>query len=144
MRRILYLIAIGLSAASVAACQNGSSQAQATAGASQAPALAAADSSPAQASGSPAPRTNPETPGAEASPSTNSSEPAAEKCGADKLARFLNLLPTEPVKREIAQTAGTSSIRYIAPGDVVTMDFRPDRLDVETGVDGRIKRFRCG
>jgi hypothetical protein len=53
-------------------------------------------------------------------------------------------LPTETVKEEIASTAGHSRIRYIAPGDVVTMDFRPDRLNVETGEDGRIKLFRCG
>ena len=89
-------------------------------------------------------RTNPESPMDEASPAPNRDEPDATVCGADKLDRWLNVLPTETVKTEIAETVGHDRIRYIAPGDVVTMDFRPDRLNVETGVDGRIKLFRCG
>ena len=89
-------------------------------------------------------RTNPETPADEASPTMNANEPEATACGADKLGRWLNVLPTETIKAEIREAVGHDRIRYIAPGDVVTMDFRPDRLNVETGVDGRIKLFRCG
>jgi hypothetical protein len=89
-------------------------------------------------------KTNPELPMDEASPPLNANEPDAAACGADKLDRWLNVLPTETVKEEIADAAGHGSIRYIAPGDAVTMDFRPDRLNVETGDDGRIKLFRCG
>jgi hypothetical protein len=89
-------------------------------------------------------KTNPELPMDEASPALNANEPDATACGADKLDRWLNVLPTETVKEEIADAAGHRRIRYIAPGDMVTMDFRPDRLNVETGEDGRIKLFRCG
>ena len=88
--------------------------------------------------------TNPENPEDEASPAMNADEPDAAACGADKLARWLNVLPTETVKVEIREAVGHDRIRYIAPGDAVTMDLRPDRLNVETGVDGRIKLFRCG
>ena len=88
--------------------------------------------------------TNPENPEDEASPAMNADEPDAAACGADKLARWLNVLPTETVKAEIREAVGHDRIRYIAPGDAVTMDLRPDRLNVETGVDGRIKLFRCG
>lgn len=89
-------------------------------------------------------RSVPEAPEETASPSLNEAEPAAEECGADKLARWLNLLPTSDVKDAIRVAVGHERIRYIEPGDVVTMDLRPDRLNVETGVDGRIKLFRCG
>ena len=89
-------------------------------------------------------KTTPESPMDEASPSLNENEPDATACGADKLDRWLNVLPTETVREEIRETVGHDRIRYIAPGDVVTMDLRPDRLNVETGVDGRIKLFRCG
>lgn len=65
-------------------------------------------------------------------------------CGADKLARWLNVLPTADVKAQIAATVGQRPIRYIGPGDAVTMDFSPARLNVELGGDGRIKLFRCG
>ena len=88
--------------------------------------------------------TNPENPADEASPAMNADEPDAAACGADKLDRWLNVLPTETVKAEIRDAVGHDRIRYIAPGDAVTMDLRPDRLNVETGVDGRIKLFRCG
>ena len=88
--------------------------------------------------------TNPENPADEASPAMNADEPDAADCGADKLDRWLNVLPTETVKVEIREAVGHDRIRYIAPGDAVTMDLRPDRLNVETGVDGRIKLFRCG
>ena len=88
--------------------------------------------------------TNPENPADEASPAMNADEPDAAECGADKLDRWLNVLPTETVKAEIRDAVGHDRIRYIAPGDAVTMYLRPDRLNVETGVDGRIKLFRCG
>ena len=88
--------------------------------------------------------TNPENPADETSPAMNADEPDAAACGADKLDRWLNVLPTETVKAEIREAVGHDRIRYIAPGDAVTMDLRPDRLNVETGVDGRIKLFRCG
>ena len=89
-------------------------------------------------------RSVPEAPGETAAPSLNAQEPAADQCGADKLGRWLNVLPTETVKAEIREAVGHDRIRYIEPGEVVTMDLRPDRLNVETGVDGRIKLLRCG
>ena len=33
--------------------------------------------------------------------------------------------------------------RVINPGDAVTMDFRPDRLNIEIGTDGRIAKIGC-
>jgi hypothetical protein len=66
------------------------------------------------------------------------------ECGADTLARWLNVLPTETVKGEIAATVGRRPIRYYTQGDPITMDFSPARLNVELGEDGRIKLFRCG
>ena len=71
-------------------------------------------------------------------------EPDAGTCGADKLDRWLNVLPTDTVKAEIAATVGQRPIRYYAQGDPITMDFSESRLNVELGEDGRIKHFRCG
>lgn len=70
--------------------------------------------------------------------------PASDECGAAALGRYLNVSPTGEMKSAIASAAGDRPIRYIAPGDAVTMDFVPARLNVETGDDGRIVRFRCG
>jgi len=77
-------------------------------------------------------------------PAGPASPPAADACGAATLDRYLNLLPTADTKAAIAGAVGDRRIRYIAPGDAVTMDYSPARLNVELGEDGRIKRFRCG
>ena len=126
--------------------------------------------------------TNPENPEDEASPAMNADEPDAAACGADKLARWLNVLPTETVKADIRETVGHDRIRYIAPGDtcgaskvaafvsqkatpavrarvaaevghdrirwvgpdtVVTMDFRPDRLNVTLDENDVITGGNC-
>ena len=65
-------------------------------------------------------------------------------CGADKLGRWLNVLPSEDMKAEIAAAVGERPIRYYTQGDPITMDFSAARLNVELGTDGRIKLFRCG
>ena len=82
--------------------------------------------------------------GPEATPTLESGEADDSQCGADKLGRWLNVLPTEPIKADIAETVGERPIRYYTQGDPITMDFSPARLNVELGVDGRIKVFRCG
>lgn len=35
-------------------------------------------------------------------------------------------------------------VRVIRPGDAVTMDLRPERINFEIGPDGRIARVFCG
>jgi hypothetical protein len=70
--------------------------------------------------------------------------PTTTSCGAEKLANYLNLLPTSTAKDEIAKTVGHTNIRYVGPNDVTTREFRADRLTADLGVDGRIKRFHCG
>ena len=90
------------------------------------------------------PDTIPEPADAVAAAARNSDEADDSGCGADKLDRWLNVLPTDDVKAAISDAVGQRPIRYIAPGDAVTLDFSPSRLNVDLGEDGRIMRFRCG
>lgn len=99
---------------------------------------------PAATAGDAGARTSPANPADYASPAMNANDPKAAECGADKLGRWLNVPLTEAVKADIREAVGQKSIRYIAPGDEVTLDFSLGRLNVETGTDGRIKLFRCG
>jgi hypothetical protein len=39
--------------------------------------------------------------------------------------------------------SGARTLRWIAPNTAVTMDFRPDRLNVYVDAKGRIERFTC-
>jgi hypothetical protein len=89
-------------------------------------------------------RAVPDRPTGEEAPELRSADADDEGCGADKLGRWLNALPTGEVKAEIARAVRERPIRYYAQGDPITMDFSPARLNVELGKDGRIKLFRCG
>ncbi len=42
------------------------------------------------------------------------------------------------------QLTGARAIRWIRPGDAVTMDYRDDRLNIELDAAGRVKMLRCG
>lgn len=81
----------------------------------------------------------------EAATPTPPSAQASDDCGAGEVAgRWSNSLPTDDVKTAIAKAVGDRPIRYYTQGDPITMDFNPNRLNVELGEDGRIKIFRCG
>jgi hypothetical protein len=46
---------------------------------------------------------------------------------------------------EAMRLTGATIVRQIRPGDPVTMDFRPERITIETdGKTGRIVRAYCG
>ena len=95
----------------------------------------------------PAPSETPApVPTTQAAPPSEGTEPkpAADECGAGKLGSYLNQPAASDTLGKIRQTIGHDRIRAINPGDAVTMDFRPDRLNIEIGEDGRIKRLRCG
>jgi hypothetical protein len=85
------------------------------------------------------PRTQPP-----AQPPPPLTDTTGDECGASRLGDYLNLLPTDDAMAKIRAAVGERPIRTIRPGQAVTMDFAPGRLDIELGVDGRIKRFRCG
>lgn len=80
--------------------------------------------------------------GATASATTDAA--GEDECGAAKAMVHLNSLPSSDVLAAMRAAIGHNRIRVINPGDMVTMDYRPDRLNIETGTDGRIKAIRCG
>lgn len=123
------LLAISLLTA-LAACQGEKAP-------SEAPATAGATSAPTASTDTPSPMVSP----VDARPNI---EPQEDNCGAGKLDRWLNVLPTDTVKAEIVKAVGERVIRYYGPSDALTMDFSEERLNAELGEDGRIKRFHCG
>ena len=77
---------------------------------------------------------------------TGTSAPAepAGACQAEAASGLVGRDPTPDVGAEAQRLTGARAIRWIRPGDMVTMDFRADRLNVEIGESGKIERFRCG
>lgn len=66
-------------------------------------------------------------------------EPGADTCGA----RAREYLIGQPV-REVDLDSLARLVRPIAPGQPVTMDHRPDRLNLDLDGDGVIVRIWCG
>jgi len=48
------------------------------------------------------------------------------------------------VAEEARAASGARTVRLIGPDQAVTMDFRPDRLNIETDAGGVILKVRCG
>ena len=67
-----------------------------------------------------------------------SNSDAADLCNASAYQHLVGSPANE------ADFAEAHSLRITSPGMAVTMDYRPDRLNVETDDTGIITRIRCG
>lgn len=65
-------------------------------------------------------------------------EPEPDQCNAASLQGLIG--QPSSVLENMMLRAGT---RVINPGDAVTMDFRPDRMNIEIGTNGRIEKVAC-
>lgn len=64
--------------------------------------------------------------------------PGPDRCGAAGLQGLVG--QPAAVTRQMVLPAGT---RVIGPDQAITSDYRPGRLNIETGRDGRIARVGC-
>jgi hypothetical protein len=49
-----------------------------------------------------------------------------------------------PDAETLAALQGAKRVRVIRPGQAVTMDYLPQRLNIETDDNGIVRRLRCG
>jgi hypothetical protein len=66
----------------------------------------------------------------------------AGTCDADLAAGFVGKAGDQA--EAARKAAGAKTVRVVRPGDVVTMEYRADRLTVRTDAAGRIVRTACG
>jgi hypothetical protein len=66
------------------------------------------------------------------------------ECGSGKATDLVGKRWTEAMSAPTLKRTGARSLRVIAPGDMVTMDYRPNRLNIETDAEGRVVRLKCG
>jgi hypothetical protein len=62
-----------------------------------------------------------------------------DTCGADALQVFVGQPPSA-----LDAVRLTQPFRVIRPGEMVTMDFLPERVNFRVGEDGRIAEVTCG
>lgn len=84
------------------------------------------------------PAEGPAEPPAASAPQTAEEATAQDSCGAS---RFRHLIGAPA--SEIDETTLPAGARIITPDTMVTQDFRPDRLNIITGVDGRVGSLSC-
>ena len=71
------------------------------------------------------------------------SSPAAGPCNAEAAQGLVG--KEKPTDAEAMQLTGSKTVRQIQPGDIVTQDFREDRVTIETDpATGLVTRATCG
>ena len=70
--------------------------------------------------------------------------PEKSDCAPDGLDLFLGKQATPELGAIMLKASGAKTLRWVAPGMMVTMDFRPDRLTVSYDAGYKILRVSCG
>lgn len=72
-------------------------------------------------------------------------EPAAPTtaCNATPIEALLGQRYTPIVQADAQRRSGARTVRVIRPGMAVTMDYRPDRLNIQLDEAGNVAQLRC-
>lgn len=65
-------------------------------------------------------------------------------CDAAKVQDLVGQVLSEERQRTALATSGARSLRVVPPGTAVTMDFREDRLNIDTDAAGKVLAVKCG
>ncbi len=65
-------------------------------------------------------------------------------CSPEALSRMIGRTWSDALRAEALRLSRARAARVIRPGDLVTMDYRTDRLNVHLTAEGRVERFNCG
>lgn len=70
--------------------------------------------------------------------------PGETPCDTEAVQSLIGTQGSETVYAKAVQESGAKSHRALGPTDMATMDFRPDRLNIDLDESGKITGFRCG
>ncbi len=90
-----------------------------------------------------APAPAPAESGAVADDSASAAEPTGE-CDASKAEGLVGREASEENAAEAKRLTAARAIRWIRPGQAVTMDYSPSRLNIKVDANERIEGFTCG
>jgi len=71
-------------------------------------------------------------------------ETPGHECQASGLERFVGQQATSDIGADILRTSNAAKIRWVQPGQMVTMEYRADRVTVYLASGNRIDRVNCG
>lgn len=70
--------------------------------------------------------------------------PAAQACNADAASDAVGKAATPDVVEQARRASGAAVARVLHPGEVVTMEYRADRLNLEVDAGNVVVAVRCG
>lgn len=140
--RILFLTVVAAGSLVVAACADPAPDGAASGG-DAAPSAKAASDAPSEPLPPAAPGSEGASPLATPAAGEVDSNPPGDACGASKVAAFVSQEATPAVRARLAKEVGHDRIRWVGPDTVVTMDFRPDRLNVTLDANDIITGGKC-
>ena len=70
--------------------------------------------------------------------------PPSNACDPARLGDLDGRLFSDALRAEALRRSGARAARLIRPGDMVTMDYRGDRLNIHLTAGDRVERFACG
>ena len=70
--------------------------------------------------------------------------PTAEGCDAGAVQRYVGRMADAATVEAARRDAGARSARTLSPGQIVTMEYRGDRLNLHIDESRRITRIACG
>ena len=78
-------------------------------------------------------------------PPLEPSPPAeTERCDAEAARSVVGQVYSAATAEQARAASGATVVRRIEPGQMVTMEFRAGRLNIDTDAGGRITAVRCG
>lgn len=70
--------------------------------------------------------------------------PAAHDCSAEAVPGLLGKPASAERVEQARQQSGAKRVRVLAPADAVTLDYNPQRLNIDIDEAGLIRRLSCG
>jgi hypothetical protein len=70
--------------------------------------------------------------------------PRSGQCNADALGNLVGRPGDAALGADAMRRSGALRLRWIRPGDAVTMDYSAQRLNVHLDGQGRVDHFACG
>ncbi len=82
--------------------------------------------------------------GCSSQPSSQSAAEISGDCSVDNLQGMLGQDASAELIEQIQQQANAKTLRVLAPGDAATMDYNPQRLNIDIDESEVIIRLTCG
>jgi hypothetical protein len=70
--------------------------------------------------------------------------PASGGCSLQALGGLVGRPASGAIGADALHWSGARALRWIRPGDMVTMDYREDRLNIHLDAQNKVERFACG